>query len=377
MPDTTGTTLFTGYPGFIGRRLVHRMIQDGLHGRMVLLVEPTHAAAARAEVARHAPAPVEVWEGDVSAMHLGLSGAEWKSLVRDVSSIWHLAAASRLDSASDVARRVNVEGTRNVLELARAATFPPRLHHFSSAFVAGDRQGVIMEDELLAGQRFRTPYEQSKARAEELVRRVMSDLPVTIYRPAIVVGDSRTGEIDRFEGPYYLAILLVTSPLAVPLPLPGDGGAPLNVLPVDFLVDATLSIGRNPASSGRTIHLVDPAPMSARRVYELIAERAHRRMPRVSLPHRVVDAVLSLPILESFSRQQRAAIESVNHLAFYNPRNLLELLEGTGIRCPPITSYLDRLIDFVRDNLEKRQATPPAPDDDPLAPPDRSTEESG
>jgi hypothetical protein len=117
--------------------------------------------------------------------------------------------------------------------------------------------------------------------------------------------------------------------------------------------------------------------MSARRVYELIAERAHRRMPRVSLPHRVVDAVLSLPILESFSRQQRAAIESVNHLAFYNPRNLLELLEGTGIRCPPITSYLDRLIDFVRDNLEKRQATAPAPDDDPLAPPDRSTEEPG
>ena len=371
MPDTTGTTLFTGYPGFIGRRLVHRMIQDGLRGRMVLLVEPTRAAAARAELARHPPAPVEVWEGDVSAMHLGLSGAEWKSLVHDVSSIWHLAAASRLDSASDISRRVNVEGTRNVLELARASAHPPRLHHFSSAFVAGDRQGVIMEDELMAGQRFRTPYEQSKARAEELVRRVAADLPVTIYRPAIVVGDSRTGEIDRFEGPYYLAILLVTSPLAVPLPLPGGGGAPLNVVPVDFLVDAVLSIGRNPASAGRTVHLVDPAPMSARRVYEIIAERAHRRIPRVSLPHRVVDAVLSLPVLESFSRQQRAAMESVNHLAFYNPRNLLELLDGTGIRCPPITSYLDRLIDFVRDELERRDATPPPEDDDPLAPPDR------
>ena len=376
MPDTLGTTLFTGYPGFIGRRLVHRMLEGGFPGRLVLLVQPTHAATARAEVARHAPARVEVWEGDVSAMHLGLSGGEWKSLVRDVTSVWHLAAASRLDSASDVARRVNVEGTRNVLELARAAARPPRLHHFSSAFVAGDRRGVIMEDELMMGQRFRTPYEQSKARAEELVRRAMGDVPTTIYRPAIVVGDSRTGEIDRFEGPYYLAILLVTSPLAVPLPLPGDGGAPLNVVPVDFLVEATLAIARNPASVGKTVHLVDPAPLSARRVYEMIAERAHRRMPRVSLPHRMVDAVLSLPILERFSRQQRAAIESVNQLAFYNPHNLLELLDGTGVRCPPITLYLDRLIEFVRHHFEQRQAVAREADDDPLAPPEPTPEET-
>ncbi len=377
MPDTPGTTLFTGYPGFIGRRLVHRMLEEGRGGRMVLLVQPDQGATARAEVARHAPANVEVWEGDVSAMHLGLSGGEWKSLLRDVTCIWHLAAASRLDSASDISRRVNIEGTRNVLELARAAPRPPRLHHFSSAFVAGDRRGVIMEDELMVGQRFRTPYEQSKARAEELVRRAMGDVPTTIYRPAIVVGDSRTGEIDRFEGPYYLAILLVTSPLAVPLPLPGDGGAPLNVVPVDFLVDATLAIGRNRASVGRTVHLVDPAPHSARRVYEMIAERAHRRIPRVSLPHKMVDAFLSLPVLERFSRQQRAAIESVNQLAFYNPRNLLELLDGTGVRCPPITAYLDRLIAFVREHFEKRQAVAREADDDPLAPPEPSPPEDG
>jgi thioester reductase-like protein len=368
MADAAGTTLVTGYPGFIGRRLVHRMLEQGLPERLVLLVQHAHAAAARAEVARHAPpGRVEVWEGDVSAMHLGLSGAEWRSLVRDVGTVWHLAAASRLDSASEVARRVNVEGTRNVLELARAAARPTRLHHFSSAFVSGDRRGVIMEDELMVGQRFRTTYEQSKARAEELVRRAMGDVPTTIYRPAIVVGDSRTGEIDRFEGPYYLAILLVTSPLAVPLPLPGEGGAPLNVVPVDFVVEAALTIARNPASVGKTVHVVDLAPLSARRVYEMIAERAHRRMPRVSLPHKVVDAVLSLPVLERFSRQQRAAIESVNQLAFYNPRNLIELLEGTGVRCPPVTAYLDRLIDFVRDHFEKREATRPVADEDPLA----------
>jgi thioester reductase-like protein len=372
MPHTAGTTLFTGYPGFIGRRLVHRMLEEPRRGRLVLLVQPAQAEAARAELTRHDAGQVEVWEGDVSAMHLGLSGAEWKSLLRDVSTIWHLAGASRLDSGTDVARRVNVEGTRNVLELARAAPIAPRLHHFSSAFVAGDRRGVVMEDELMLGQRFRSPYEQSKARAEELVRRATGEVPITIYRPGIVVGDSRTGEIDRFEGPYYLAILLVTSPLAVPLPLPGDGGAPLNVVPVDFVVDAALAIARNPASVGMTVHLVDPAPMSARRVYEMIAERAHRRLPRVSLPHKVVEAILSLPLLERFSRQQRAAIESVNQLVFYSPMNLLALLDGTGVHCPPITSYLDRLIDFVRDHFETREATTRQADEDPLASPEPS-----
>src|SRR5512136_245558 len=375
MADLTGTVVVTGYPGFIGRRLVQRMAEQRRPGRMVLLAQSGHAAAARAHLAGLDLPGAEIMEGDVTRMHLGLAGSEFKALLRDATEIWHLAASSRVEARPDEMRRVNVEGTRNVIELARAARRLERLYHFSSALVSGDRQGVILEDELEMGQRYRNPYEESKARAEVLVRRAMAEVPATVYRPSIVVGDSRTGEIDRFDGPYYLAILLVTSPLAVPLPLPGDGGAPLNVVPVDFVVEASLAIARAPASVGRTVHVVDPAPMSARRVYELIAERAQRRMPRVSLPHRVVEAVLSLPVLERFSRQQRAAIESVNQMAFYNPRNLLELLDGTGVRCPPVTSYLDRLIDFVRDHFERRQASERVPDDDPLAPPEPPEED--
>jgi len=353
--ERPGTILVTGYPGFIGRRLVHRLLAEERRDRLVLLVEPRAAEGARREVAALGKEGVEVWEGDVVRMHLGLSGTEFKALVREAVEIWHLAALSHLDAEPGAIRRVNVEGTRGVLELARAARRLRRLNHFSTAFVSGTRQGVILEEELEMGQRFRNPYEESKARAEVLVRRAMGEVPATVFRPSIVVGDSRTGEIDRFEGPYYLAILLVTSPLAVPLPLPGDGVAPLNVVPVDYVVAAALAIGRNPEGVGATVHVVDPAPFSARRVYEMIAARANKRLPPVSLPHRVVEAVLGLPLLERVSRQQRAAIESVNHLAFYNPMNLLRLLEGTGVRCPPITAYLDRLIDFVRKEFEKRR----------------------
>ena len=364
--------LVTGYPGFIGRQLVRRLAaaRGGPEGRLLLLVQPKHAARARAELAELGAGATEVLEGDVAQMHLGLSGPEYKRLAAEVTRVWHLAAISYLGAEADLVRRVNVEGTRHVLELCRAAPGLQRLNHFSTAYVSGDRVGVILEDELEMGQRFGNEYEESKYRAEVLVRAAMRELPVTVYRPAIVVGDSRTGEIDRFEGPYYLAILLVTSPVGVPLPLPGDGVAPLNVAPVDFVVEAALSISGNPAAVGKTVHVVDPSPLSARKVYQLIAERVNRRLPPVTLPHRAVEALLSLPLLERLYRPQRASIALVNHLALYNCRNMLSLLDGTGTQCPPITSYLDRLIEFVRAEFDRRrQAELEAQVEDPLDPP--------
>jgi thioester reductase-like protein len=367
-----GRVLFvTGFPGFIGRRLVRRLAERtrGERARLVLLVQPASTAAARAALDADG-VEAELVEGDVEQMHLGLSGAEFKALAGDVTDVWHLAARAHLDAPRAELRRVNVEGTRNVLDLAAAAPHLRRLNHFSTAFVSGDRVGVILEEELAMGQRFHNAYEATKYEAERLVRRAQADLPATIHRPSVVVGDSRTGEIDRFEGPYALAMLLVASPVAVPLPLPGDAVAPLNVVPVDFVVEAALAVGDDPRGAGRTVHLVDPAPLSARRVYEMIAARAGKRLAPVSIPSRVVQALLELPILERLARAHRPAIEYVNHLAIYNCRNQLELLDGTGIHCPPITSYLDRLIEFVQATLAKRREREREGDaDDPLDPP--------
>jgi thioester reductase-like protein len=363
----------TGFPGFIGKRLVRGLVADAQPGeRLVLLVQPKDQPAAQAELQAVGTRQAELLEGDVQQMHLGLSGAEWKALAREVTDVWHLAARTRLPTPRAEARRTHVEGTRNVLELCRAAPGLRRLSHFSTAYVSGNRVGVILEDELSMGQRFHNPYEETKYQAELLVRRAQSALPATIFRPSIVVGDSRTGEIDRFEGPYALAILLVASPLSVPLPLPGDAVAPLNVVPVDFVVDAARSIARNPAGAGRTVHLVDPSPLSARRVYEMIAARAGKKLPTVSVPARAVQALLQLPLLERFSGIHRPAVEYLNHLAIYNCRNLIELLDGTGIRCPPIASYLDRLIEFVAASYvrrrEQEEAQLAGEVDDPLDP---------
>jgi thioester reductase-like protein len=354
-PKGKSTYFVTGYPGFIGRRLVEHILEMDKEGKLYLLVQPKFLKDAQAEVERLGVNRVEILSGDVVDMHLGLSGEEYQRLTAEVTDIFHLAAISYLGAPKETAWRVNVDGTRNVLELARDCEGLHRFNHFSTCYVSGDRVGVIAEDELERGQSFRNVYEESKYQAERLVQKAGRTLPVTIYRPSSVVGDSRTGEIDRFDGPYYLGILLVMSPLVMPLPLPGNGVAPLNVVPVDFIVRAVWAISRDPRAVGRTFHLVDPNPMSARRVYELIAEKANKKLPKFTLSAKAADVVLRLPLVERLARPQRAAITYVNHLAIYNCHNTLELLDGTGVRCPPLSSYLDKLVDFVREFYRRKR----------------------
>jgi thioester reductase-like protein len=361
-----GRYLVTGFPATLARDLVQKMIQSSPDNRIWLLVEPALIKQAGEELAGfRRSAQVEILSGEVADMHLGLSGDEYLAICNEVTDIFHFAEVSSLDVPKELAWRVNVEGTRNLIELARDCVHLRRFNHGSTCYLSGDRVGVIAEDELDQNQRFRNIYEQTKFNAEKLIQRLDGSLPVTVYRPGSIVGDSRTGEIDRFEGPYYLGILLVMSPLVVALPLPGDGAAPLNVVPVDYLTDAIWALSRDPRAVGRTFHLVDPNPMSARRAYELIAEKANKRLPRFAFSAKAADVVLRLPLVERVARPHRAAIGYVNHLAIYNGRNTLELLEGTGIRCPPLTDYLDKLVAYVQEHY-RRQREGAAPVEDPL-----------
>lgn len=361
----------TGYPGFIGKRLVKHLAQENPDGHIALLVQPKFVKEATAYASRIKGAKIEILAGDIVDMHLGLSGGEYRRLTKDTTHVFHLAAISYLGMPRETARKVNVEGTRNVLEMARACPKLERFVHYSTCYVSGDRVGVIAEDELDAGQNFRNAYEETKFEAEKLVQKAKSKLPITIIRPSTVVGDSRSGEIDRFEGPYYLGMLLVMSPLVLPLPLPGNGVAPLNVIPIDFAVEATWTLAQSPKAVGKTVHLVDPNPMSARRVYELIAERANKKLPRFTLSARATDLFLRLPGVEKLARPQRAAIHYVNHLALYNCHTCLELLDGTGVRCPPLDTYLDKLIDFAIKTWKSKKDHEADEVDDPLDRPSR------
>ncbi|MEW5855505.1 MAG: SDR family oxidoreductase [Myxococcota bacterium] len=361
-PAPTRRVFVTGFPGFIGRRLVTKMLADEPRTSVVALVEERYLEDARkvlAALPRSHAERVEVFSGDVTNMDLGLSGEEFQRLSADITDIFHMAAIHKLRIEPGDAERVNVGGTRAVLEFARECPHLERLIHFSSCYVSGDRIGVITEEELSMGQRFRNVYEATKYKAEVLVRAAMTDLPITVVRPSIVVGDSRTGEMDRFDGIYQVGVLVVTSPLGVPLPMPGDGVAPLNMVPVDFVVTATLALSRDPRAVGRTFHLVDPNPLASRSVYELIAQKAGRRVPRLRISTSLTKFLMKMPGLDYLVPQGVQTLHYLNHLAIYNSPNTLELLHGTGIMCPRFENYVDRLVDYVGQRLHQLEGEDP------------------
>jgi thioester reductase-like protein len=352
-------TLVTGFPSFTARRLARRLVESDSREQVQLLMRAKFRPQAEAfldELPAAQKRRIKLLEGDVCDMDLGLSGAEYKALCEEITAIHHTAAIYYLGTKRDVVEKVNVGGTRTLLELAGDCTRLRRFTHWSTAEVSGSRSGVILEEELDTGQRFRNVYEETKFRAERLVRDAARRLPVTVLRPGVIVGDSQTGEIDKFDGPYYLLVLIVSSPLDVHLPLPGRGSAPLNLVPIDFVVDAAVTLSRDPRAAGGTFHLTDPCPFSARTVYELAAQRADKKPPRGVIPATLAKALLKAPGLERLARAPLAFLEAFNHLALYNCRHTVALLDGTGVRCPPFDSYVDNLVRFVREvQAQKRQ----------------------
>ena len=267
--------LVTGFPtSFLATRVVRKLLAED-PDLEVRCVVPSRflerAEQVRASLAPDARPRLTVLEGDVTALDMGLSGAEYTALAREVTRIHHCAAATYLGVDRAAAERLNVGGARELLELADDAhhrasgqTRFDRLVHWSSALVAGSRRGIVREDELVRSG-FRNAVEETRHAGEELVRRAMKrGLPVTVLRPSILVGDSKTGEIDRLEGPYLLILLMLSTPIDLRVPLPGRGDVPLNLVPIDYVVDAGCAIAADARSVGRTFHLVDPRPATAR-----------------------------------------------------------------------------------------------------------------
>ena len=358
-PSPPEVVLVTGFPAYTTRRMVLEILARDAEARVFVLARAKFADAAR-DLARSLPPQrgdrVEVIEGDVCDMDLGLSGQEYRTLAGEITSIQHMAGIYYMGVDRATARRVNVDGTRGVLELAADAARLRRVTHWSTAAVSGRRKGVILEEELDEGQSFHNFYEETKFEAEKLAHAAQRNLPVTILRPGILVGDSATGEIDKLDGPYYLIVLLSTNVLQMRMPLPGRGTAPLHVVPIDFVIDASYRLSRDERAAGKTFHLTDPNPLPARRVYELVAELSQGKPARGFLPAGLARTLMRAPGLDRLARTPLSFLESVDRQCFYNCRGTMALLQDTGVRCPPFDTYAENLVHFVRGaHAAKRQ----------------------
>jgi thioester reductase-like protein len=342
-----GQILLTGYPGFIGRRLADRLVEGG--ARVTALVEPRMAAAARAASGGR----IEVIEGDISRRRLGLPDSDWERLTAEVRHVFHLAAVYDLGVPLELAQRVNVDGTGNVLDLCLASERLERLNYVSTAYVAGLRKGLVYEHELVLGQGFKNHYESTKFQAEVWVRQELDRVPTTIYRPAIVVGDSRSGETQKFDGPYFLLrVLAFCERRGLPIPQFGRSGAPFNVVPVDFVLDALVAGASEPGATGQTVHLVDPEPVTAAELLGILSVAYAGRGPSYRLPPQLVAAALHAPAVRAmFGGAPSESIRYLNHPVRFDVRRAAEVLGGAaGLRVPRFAEYAPALVRFFREH---------------------------
>ena len=352
MTRDAGEVLFTGFPGFIGARLLPRLLQLSPEWRIRCLVQDRFRAQAEGELAaieRAHPATrgrLGLVVGDITRENLGLDASEARGLAARIEGAFHLAAVYDLAVSREAGQRINVEGTRHVLRFLQDAPRLDRLHYVSTAYVSGRAKGVFRETDLDVGQSFKNHYEETKFLAEVDV--VESGLPATVYRPSIVVGDSRTGETAKFDGPYFVLAAMERLPSPGLFPRIGSGQNRVDLAPVDYVIEAIARLATVRGSRGRTYHLTDPEPPTTLEVARWFADALGKRFAYVPVPPAVARAAFTPGAVQRFFGMPVQSLEYFHHECRHDPSFALQDLAPMDVRCPPFRSYVERLVSFYR-----------------------------
>ncbi len=345
------TIFLTGFPGFIAGRLVERLA--AADRQIYLLVQPQYvddAVLAIEDIAERAGVPLENFalvEGDITLPDLGMAEEDADVVRGSATDVFHLAAVYDLAVEKDLAHRVNVEGTRNVNALVRAMPDLRRYNYVSTCYVAGKRPGLIREDELEHDAGFRNHYEETKYLAELEVERLKPTLPVTIFRPSVVVGDSKTGETSKYDGIYYLIKYLRKAPGLLRLVNVGNSAVQLNLVPVDFVVDGIAALAFDDEAEGKTIALADPEPLSTGELFDVIAENLSGKRSLFGPPPSLVENSLLLSISPPISGLPHSAVPYFFLSQTYDTGVAGPMLAKHGISCPNFRDYVAKLLEFV------------------------------
>jgi len=351
-PDET--FFITGFPGFIANRLVERLARST--GKLLLLVQPSLLERAAEEVLRIAgvtgrgASTFQTVIGDISLPALGLSEGDRQLVTTETTRIFHLAAIYDLAVAREVAIKINVEGTRNLNNFARSIPGLRHFHHVSTCYVAGKREGRILETELKHEAGFRNFYEESKYLAELEAEGLKSNLAVTIHRPAVVCGDSKTGETAKYDGVYYLIFYLLRWPHGLSMLNIGNHEVALNLVPVDFVVDALAALAFDEQAIGKTLQIADPNPLTTNQLFNAIARSMSGRQSKITVPPSWVEFFLMLPPSPAITGLPHHGVPYFFVKQSYDTTQSTALLKPHGIQCPPFESYVDRIVEFAAAN---------------------------
>ena len=345
----------TGATGFIGSHLTARLLQDGYHVKALVRRSKTASARERVETILGAAGAarfenLRVLEGDISLPHLGLSDAARAEITSCTEEVWHCAASLSFGPQNRAEIfRMNVDGTRHVLDLVKQLP-GRRLHHVSTAYIAGNRSDLALETEIDVGQSFKNPYEESKCRTEIMIAgsHQADAIRASVYRPSIVIGDSKSGRVTHFHGVYAFIRALWTALerlrrhtphldfIKLPLRVLGVENQTLNFVPIDYVVDGMVEISRRTDSNGGTYHLSNPVPTENRFWLPNICRILH--VEGIQLVGHGSFLKSPMTKLESlFQKQMAFYYQYLQGEPRFDCRGALEALKNTGIECPRVT----------------------------------------
>jgi thioester reductase-like protein len=348
------TMFLTGFPGFIAERLVKRLAKPDT--QFFLLVQPQFIEKATRDIDRisnETGTPLEnfaIIEGDITSKNLGISSEDLETVRAETTDVFHLAAIYDLSVAKEPAFLVNVEGTKNVNEFAKTVKNLRRYNYISTCYVAGKRMGEIRENELEHDAGFRNFYEETKYLAEVEVENLKSELPITIFRPSVVVGDSQTGETAKYDGIYYVIFYLKKFPSLLRLVNVGNKDVRLNLVPVDFVVEGIAALSKDEAALGKTIALADPNPLTTEEICNEISEAMIGKKSVLTPPMKFVEWSLNLPFSPVFSGLPFSGVPYFFVPQTYDTSISKELLNKHNITCPNFRNYVRNLLKFVEEN---------------------------
>jgi thioester reductase-like protein len=358
------TILFTGFPGFLGTALLPRVLRRDADLEAVCLVQGRFRPLAEQrleELVAEDPGlvgRVRLVEGDITLPDLGLGDAR-DELRRSVTEIYHLAAVYDLEVAREVGMRINVEGTRHVVDLGRECEGLERLHYVSTCYVSGRWPGIFRETDLVRGQSFNNFYEETKYLAEVLVAEARDvGLPVTVYRPSVVGGDSTTGATQKYDGPYFIVRWLLKQPRVALMPIVGDpDGYRFNVVPRDYVIDGIDALSARDDTIGGTYALADPEPFTVRELVELFGEVTDKRLVPVPLPLKLARSALRrVPGLQQLMGIPPAAANYFTHPTHYTTDEVDLLLAEEKVTRPDRETWFRAMAAYVREHPDVSSA---------------------
>ncbi len=343
----------TGVPGFLGTRLLRALADRHPDASFGLLVQPKFETKAQQVLGDLDLADrATLFPGDITEPDLGL-GDRYDEVAEAVTMACHLAAVYDLSIPRTVGWRINVEGTRHVLDLLAQSPNLERFGYVSTAYVSGERTGTIYEDDLVHDAGFKNFYEETKYHAEVLVQDRMDAIPTMIFRPGIVVGDSTTGETDKFDGPYFVLRALQRLPRYTLMTRIGSGTEPVNLVPVDFAIEAMTHLLSHDDPVDTVFHLTDPQPLTTQAMLDLFSDLLDKRVAYVSVPSGVARALMGTG-LGHYLGIDPELVDYFDHPSRYDSSHTQAALAGTGISCPSLPSYAPKMVEFMRRHADVR-----------------------